>query len=248
MRLLVTRPADDAERTARALEKLGHEPVISPALQVRFNIDVRLPTGPLQAVVVTSSNAVSALLRHRQLESIRGATVLAVGDRTAVEARRAGFAAAFSAGGNAADLIGLVREHCAPEAGPLIYAAGAHQASDLSGGLTEAGFDVQTVIVYRTEPTKGIALAAEAGLRDGTIDGVLFYSARSAGMFGKQLETADLFPLSDVVTCYCLSEAIAEIVHGFASGPVRVSTAPNQLALFALLESPPGPNETKSIN
>ncbi len=237
MRLLVTRPADDAERTARALETLGHETVISPALHVRYQIDVALSASAFQAILVTSSNAVAALSRHRRAKAMAGTRILAVGDRTAVVARRAGFTTALSAGGNVDDLVDLVHDHRDPGKGPLLYAAGENQASDLAARLSPAGFDVETVIVYRTEPTKGLSPGAVTGLEAGTIDGVLFFSVRSADYFGKQLDAAGLSPLPENVTCFCLSEAIGRVVRGFAAGAVPVAPEPNQLALFAMIEN-----------
>lgn len=245
MRLLVTRPAGDAERTARALEQLGHEPIISPALEVRYRIDVPLPSRMPQAILVTSTNAVRALERHRQIKTLIGATVLAVGDRTAVAARRAGFASAYSAGGNADDLYELVGKHCGPGAGPLLYAAGADQASDLGARLSERGYEIETAIVYRTDCAAGLAAAAAGGLKAGTIDGALFYSARSAGCFGEQLARAGLAPLADNVACYCLSEAIGRQVREFAAGDVRIAPAPNQLALFGLIGMAASPPNSK---
>jgi uroporphyrinogen-III synthase len=236
MRLLVTRPADDAERTARALERLGHEPVISPALQVRYLIDVPLPAARPQAILVTSTNAVNALQRHRQAEAMLGATVLAVGDRTAVAARRAGFAATYSAGGDVDDLVALVRRHCSPDAGPLLYAAGADQASDLAGRLGEDGYDVETAVVYTADCAGRLAAAAAGHLRAGTIDGALFFSARSAECFGEQIAHAGLAPLGETIACFCLSEAVGRKVTSFANGALHIAAEPNQLALIALIE------------
>ncbi len=237
MRLLVTRPVDDAERTARALEKLGHETILSPALQVRYHIDVPLPKHSFQAILVTSSNAVAALKRHRQAKALTTTKILTVGDRTAVAARRAGYANAFSAGGNADDLYETVLDHCNPDGGPLFYAAGAEQASDLTQRLSDAGFDVETAVVYRTDPTTGLSPGAVADLSAGKIDGALFYSAKSAYVFGQQLEEAGLAPLAENVTCFCLSETIGSKVRGFAAGAVMIAPAPNQLELFGLIET-----------
>ena len=170
-------------------------------------------------------------------KTMTGTKILTVGDRTAVAARRAGFTTALSAGGNADDLVELVQDNCNPGGGPLLYAAGADQASDLASRLSSAGYDVETAIVYRTVPTKGVTSNAATGLEAGTIDGVLFYSAKSADCFGHQLGQAGLSPLSENVTCFCLSEAIGRVVRGFAAGAVVVAPEPNQLALFAMIEN-----------
>ena len=37
MRVLVTRPDDDAEETAAKLIALGHEPIVAPLLEIKFS-------------------------------------------------------------------------------------------------------------------------------------------------------------------------------------------------------------------
>jgi len=237
MRLLVTRPDPEGERTAKALEKLGHHVIISAALDIRYLIDASISVKKPQAVLVTSVNAVRALERHGRNRDMLACPVLAVGDRTAVEARRAGFAGAVSAQGSLDDLCALVNEICTPAGGPLLFAAGADQAGDLAGRLGHDGFGVETVTVYKADKVRDLTDAARKALRDNEVDGVLFYSARSAAAFGEQLERAGLAPLADHVTCYCLSQAIADAAAPFASGPVRIAATPDQLALFALIEA-----------
>ncbi len=236
MRLLITRPDDDAERTLRALEKLGHHGVISPALQIRYLVDAKITVSRPQAILVTSVNAVRALERHGRAKALMECPVLAVGDHTALEAKRAGFANARSAQGDVDDLYALVVRDCTPGGGTLLYAAGADQSCDLAGRLGDAGFSSETVIVYRAEPATGLTADAQDALRSGEIDGILFYSARSARSFGHQLKQAGLPAVSDTVTSYCLSQTIADEVQAFAAGPVLVAATPDQLALFALLE------------
>lgn len=237
MRLLVTRPDPEGERTARALEKLGHETIISPALNIRYLIDADIKVRKPQAILVTSINGVRALERHRLRRDLFACPVLAVGDRTAVAAKRAGFASARSAQGALDDLCALVMEICTPAGGPLLYAAGADQAGDLAGRLGREGFAVETVTIYRAEMVEDLSDAARRGLQQNEIDGVLFYSARSTEAFGRQLERAGLLPLADHVTAYCLSESIAEKVERLVAGPVKVAVTPDQLALFALIEA-----------
>jgi uroporphyrinogen-III synthase len=237
MRLIVTRPEPDDDRTARALIRLGHEAILSPMLDVTIDAKVKIPTRPYQAVVATSSNAVRAL----SARAIRPVSVevplLAVGDHTALEAKRSGFPAARSAGGAIDDLVALVRAELSPAAGPLLYVAGEEQAGDLAGLLQAEGFDVETAIGYRTEPRARLSKVAETALRDGAADGVLLYSRRSAAAFALALRAGGLAPLGKGVTCFCLSAACAEPLAKVTEGDIRVAERPDQLALFALIEA-----------
>lgn len=240
MRLIVTRPEPDASRTAQALAALGHEAILSPMLDIFPVRDVRLPRQAWQAVLATSSNAVRALSAHPDRGALLGLPLLAVGDRTALEARRAGFDAARSAGGALDDLLALAAIDLDPAAGPLLYAAGDVQSEDLAGLLRARGFAVETAIVYRAEPRKRLSGAAGQALRDGSADGVLLYSRRSAGAFALALRAAGLAPLAEHIACFCLSAAIAEPLAAVSIGPIRVAARPEQISLFALLERAEG--------
>jgi uroporphyrinogen-III synthase len=236
MKLIVTRPEPDASRTADALARLGHQPILSPMLDIAFDPAARLPQGALQAVLVTSSNAVRALALHEERARLVGLPLLAVGDRTALEAKRAGFSRARSAGGAVEDLAALVSADLAPAGEPLLYAAGAVQAGDLAGMLATRGFSVETVIVYEAHPRRRLAPAAAEALRGATADGVLLYSRRSAAAFALALRAEGLAPLAGNVACFCLSPAVAEPLVAVTTGAVVIAERPDQISLFGAVE------------
>lgn len=236
MRLIVTRPEPDAARTADALLRLGHEPIVSPALDIRFDGGAALPRKLFQAVLATSSNAVRGLARHPDRAPLAEVPLLAVGDQTALEAKRAGFRFARSAGGALADLVALVERDLDPRAGPLLYPCGDVLAGDLAGLLAERGFEVDAVVVYISEPRARLTSAAEAALRRGDVDGVLLYSPRSAAAFLAAAKAAGLLPLPERLACFCLSRAVADELDGMTDGPVRCAERPDQISLFAAIE------------
>lgn len=236
MRLIVTRPEPDATLTARVLIRLGHEAILSPMLDIVSDPRAALPREEPQAVLVTSGNAVRALAGHRERERLNASPLLAVGDATALQAKRAGFADVRSAGGALDDLVRLVETTLAPGGGPLLYAAGETRSGDLAGRLAALGFMVETVVTYRAEPRARLAGVAETALGARAADGVLLYSRRSAAAFALALRAAGLAPLDAGVICYCLSEAVAEPVAAVAGGPVLIAARPDQIGLFALIE------------
>jgi uroporphyrinogen-III synthase len=235
MRLIVTRPEPDATRSAEALIRLGHQAIVSPMLDIAPVLPKVLPVGDFQAILVTSANAVRALAAHPHRPRLARLPLLAVGDRTALEARRAGFAAR-SAAGRAEDLVDLAIRLLAPENGPLLYAAGEAMAADIAAMLGARGFAVETAIVYRAAMRPRLAAVAAAALREGIVDGVLLYSARSAQAFAAAVRAEALAPLSPAVMLFCLSEACAAPVRPIAAGPVAVASAPDQIHLFAEVE------------
>jgi uroporphyrinogen-III synthase len=235
MHLLLTRPEPDAGRSAQALRALGHTVTISPLMRFRASPDVRLPKRRYQAVLVTSTNAVRALLDHSERALFTEHPLLAVGDRTALMARRAGFANARSAGGSVDDLVALVDSTCRPEAGPLLYLAGRARSGDLEGRLGEAGFSVDLRVIYDMEDAGGLSESAIDALRAGEIDGVLIYSQRSAAAFALTLRATGLAPLAGV-HAFCLSEATARPLATVFAGPVHVAENPDQVHLFATID------------
>jgi uroporphyrinogen-III synthase len=236
MRLVVTRPEPDATRTAEALARLGHTPILSPMLDVVFDPAARLPEAALQAVLVTSSNAVRALALHGERERLLDLPLLAVGDQTALEARRAGFCRARSAGGAFEDLVTLVAAELDPAGAPLFYAAGAAQAGDLAGRLVALGFAIETTILYEAQARRRLSPEASASLRGNATDGVLLYSRRSAAAFALALRAEGLAPLPPQVACFCLSQAVAEPLSAISTGAIRIAARPDQLSLFAAVE------------
>lgn len=239
MQLIVTRPEPDASRTAQALLALGHEPILSPMLEIALDTAAVLPNGAMQAVLATSSNAVRALASHRDRARFLELPFLAVGDRTALQAKRAGFSKARSAGGAVPDLATLVSDELDPAGGPLLYATGDVQSHDLGGILAGGGFEVRSAVLYRAHARSRLAEAAADAFRRGTADGVLLYSRRSADAFALALAAEGLAPLPERVTCYCLSPGIAAALPAVSTGPILVAARPDQISLFALFERAP---------
>lgn len=232
MRILVTRPAGDAERTAAALRALGHEPVVAPLAAIRF-ADPPAARPPPAALLVTSANAVRGMAAWGVPGAWRTARVLAVGDRSAAAARQAGFAEVVSAKGDAAALAGLAARTLAPGQGPVLWPAAAEPAADLVALLAPAGIRVERIEAYRMVAVPALPDGVAAGLRDGAIGGVLLYSPRSAREFVRLCRAAGLSGCG--VTLFALAPAVAEAVAPLAAADIRVAAAPNEPALLALL-------------
>src|SRR5438270_67626 len=140
MRLLLTRPEPDAQRTAGKLRDLGHEVMLEPLLAVAIAEPPKFETVPA-AIVVTSRNGVRALNSWPMAEAWRTALPLfAVGKATAGAAKALGFANVRSADGAVEDLADLVSGSHDRRAGSVLYVAGAARSGDLEGKLRAKGF------------------------------------------------------------------------------------------------------------
>ena len=141
MRVLVTRPMPDGERTAATLRGRGYDVLVAPLMQVKpIAADL---SGDWSAVIISSANAVRAL-DARQIASLNKLPLFAVGQRSADAAREAGFTNVRSANGDAGDLIRLVAASHADQAATYLYLAGEDRAADVEGELAKRGIKART--------------------------------------------------------------------------------------------------------
>lgn len=224
MRVLITRPIEDAETTAEILRARGHEPVIAPLLEISYRNGAHASLDGVQAILATSANGVRALARG---VSRRDVKVLAVGMQTAESARAADFLDVHSADGDASDLVQLVIDTVDQKAGALLHAAGSETRGDVAGTLQRAGYSVRVVVLYDAVAAKTLAAA---GTSD--VDAVLFYSPRSAAIFAELARTMDC---SRIRAC-CISAATADPLKSLSFREIRIADLPNQERLLALLD------------
>jgi uroporphyrinogen-III synthase len=229
--VLVTRPAGDCETTVAALKARGIDALAAPVIEIQPVVDASLPAD-CRALLITSANAVRAIAGR---PGLTGIPVYAVGGRTAEAARETGFGEVRSAGGDVADLVGLVRAEIAPGEGLLVHLSGRAVAGDLTGALADKGYDVRRVVVYDAVVADRLADAAVDALKAGTIDAVLLYSPRSAEAFGRIATRTGFAGLLDDLTAVAMSENVAEIARLAGCRHIFVADRPNESALFAAL-------------
>jgi uroporphyrinogen-III synthase len=233
VRLLLTRPPPDAERTAAVLRVRGHSVVIAPLLDIQPIANAEIGAGPWAAVLVTSANAAHAISRHGRREALAGLPAFAVGERSAQAIGAAGFAAVMSADGDVNALAKLVAARVKPPA-PLLYLAGEERSGDLAGALRAHGFAVETVVVYRAARVEQFPPAAADALASG-LDGVLHYSRRSAEAYIEAARHSDLLAKALELSHYCLSAQVAEPLAAAGAKKISIAPQPNEAALLTLI-------------
>ncbi|MCX7296276.1 MAG: uroporphyrinogen-III synthase, partial [Hyphomicrobiales bacterium] len=147
MRLVLTRPQEDSERSAIALRARGHDLLVAPLMRVETIEPALRPHWG--AIVITSANAAAAIASHPVHAQLVKLPVYAVGKRSADAARTAGFTDVTSAGGDLRDLLRIVAAHRPDAAAPLLYLAGEDRAGDLIGDLAVHGIAAELAVVYR---------------------------------------------------------------------------------------------------
>ncbi len=235
MRLIVTRPEPDNERTAAELRARGHEVMLAPMLRVEPVIDADLGSGSWAAVLITSANGARAIASHRRSGELRALPVLAVGQASATAAREADFSDVTSADGDGGDLARLAAARFAGAAKPLLYLSGEERARDLGAELAASGLQVATVVIYRTVKAAALPEKVRAALAAGAVDGVLHFSRRSVESY---LDCARDGPALQPIH-YCLSARAAEPLQAAGASRIRVAAKPDEAGMLALVTSRP---------
>lgn len=238
MRLLVTRPGDAAADLAARLEALGHTVLLDPLLSVELLDPVLLDLDRVQAIAVTSRNALHSLARHPAVLALLAATPLfAVGPATAAFARSLGFTHIHEGPGDAAGLATCIRSTQRADVGPILYLRGETAAFELAGDLGQLGLTVQTAIVYRTVPARAFLPATLDALARCSLEGVTLFSARTAQTYAKLIFQHNCLEHIENTTYFCLSHAIAEPLVALGRTRVYVARHPKVEELLALVGS-----------
>ena len=234
-RALITRPQEDSADAAIALARRGITPVLAPMMRIEYAAaEIENEISLAQAVLFTSRNGVRAFTR---LSARRDMAVFAVGDSTAALARDNGFIHIESAHGDSTDLARLVTERLDPADGLLFHAAGATVAGELVETLNKAGFKTVRRALYEAKPVDTLADDTVMALRDRTLDYVLFFSPRTAGIFCDLVNDAGLTMTCDSLVAICLSDAVAAEISGIEWKSISIANAPTTDALLAILDN-----------
>jgi uroporphyrinogen-III synthase len=234
MRLLLTRPQPDGERTAARLRTLGHEAILSPMLRIEA-LPADFGTGPFAAVVLTSANAARALSGHARRVELLDLPAFVVGRQSAEAARAVGFRSILSADGDVGGLVPLIVAQVGEASLPLLYLAGRDRAADLGAALGGYGLTVRTAIIYRAVAQPTLSAEAQSALSSARLDGALHYSRRTVEAFLSAAERAGLLANARGLVHYCLSMDVAGPLTAAGAFSIKIAARPEENALLELL-------------
>lgn len=236
MRLLITRPREDAEALAAILHTRGHVCVVAPLMDARFMEGEVIALDAVQGIVATSANGVRALARRAPRRDI---VLYAVGPQTAEAAREEGFRTIVESQGDAQALAQTIIARAKPGEGALFHAAGAETAGRLKQTLQAAGFSVEAPVLYDAVAATELFAEAARALQEDALDGVLLFSPRSAKIFVALVKKAGLDAYCARLAMFAISAATAAELGDLGSDRILVAAEPNQDAILALLEQAP---------
>ena len=237
MRILITRPQEDAARFAELLRARGHEPVCASLLAVRFFDGPELDFENVSAVLATSANGIRAFAQRTNRRDLK---ILAVGPQTADAARKAGFDSIHCADGDASTLAQAVLGWVKPDEGVLLHAASADNEGQLKALLVEEGYAVDVLVLYEIIAVHKLPTAAREALVHKTLDAAVVFSPRSAVALRDCIEHAHLQEACSHVAAVCISKATANALQPLTFRTLSIAAKPNQDAMLAAVEAVAG--------
>jgi uroporphyrinogen-III synthase len=235
LRLLVTRAAEDAARTAAQLSERGHEAVIAPVIAIRPTGDAP-PPEPWDAVILTSAHGAPALSGV----GLGRRPVFAVGARTGAAAKGVGAALVRIADGDATALATLVTQ-AMPPGRTLLHIAGRHRKTEPAAALAEAGYRVLTWEAYEAAAVAQLPETAREAFDAGRIDGVLHFSRRSAAILLDRAAAAGHLDRLLTLPHFCLSADVASPLRERGASCIVVSALPEERFLLDSIDTVPYP-------
>ena len=196
--LLITRPAEEAGRTAAAAQAAGFATLCAPLLVVE-PLAWDQPEAMPQALLFTSAR--SPQLVASACPALRAVPAYAVGARTAQAAREAGFRLQAIGAGDGSEALAMAAGDGVRH---ILHLAGEARAPlDVPARLV-----VERRAVYAARRAEALGDDALLALRNGTLFAALLFSARTSRHFSRLLERAAIGRHS--VRIIALSDAVAE--------------------------------------
>ncbi len=225
-RIVITRPAGDAERLAERLRALGAVPIVAPAIRIEFTdppaLDAALADlARFDWMVFTSRNGVEAVFRRAR--RITGPRIAAIGPATAAALRERGVGADLIPDEYVAEAVlgalGDVR-------GLRILLPRADIARRaLTDGLRARGADVVEIAAYRTRAGGGARPSLDGA------DAVTFTSSSTVRGF---LEAG---PVPEGAKVVCIGPVTARTARALGLAVTAVAAVYTEDGLIAALLS-----------
>ena len=231
---MITRPEPDASQLAERLQRLGHQTIIEPLLQIKY-LNRQLALDNVQAIIFTSRNAVRWVQQMSENKKIYQIPAISVGPATSAMAKQLGFSSIFEGEGTVETLIPLISRHFDPKNGKLLHISGEDIASDISPKLGELGFEFERHIAYQTIPAKTLSDSLCEVIKQKQLDGVILLSPKTAHIWAGLLNQSDEIDDISEVKAYCLSSAVAEPLKNLKNVQKKIAKKPNIEELLSLI-------------
>jgi uroporphyrinogen-III synthase len=217
VRVLITRAQAEAEAIAAAIEKCGHQAILSPLAKLE-SMSATWPLEIPDALVFTSRYG-------PKFANIAKAKCFAIGARTAEAAHNAGYEVIAEAQGEYKNLLAHIIQSGMKN---LWHVGGEDVRHDMMADLAPHGITCTHIAVYRMVSIDVLTPAASAAIAAQALDMALIFSPRSAQRAAMLLEETKPW-----LTAWCMSAAIAVPLQARGWSHIKISSKPDRITLLA---------------
>ncbi len=238
---LITRPANEAESTAKAIAAKGYTPLIEPLLTIQpakdapEKIATALKQNP-QCLIFTSKQA---LRIFADIVKERKYTVAVVGEASSELATDLGFKRIISGDSDAETLVKIITEKLDPTQGCCVYFCSNHVAYPVEEKLQKFGFSCVSNEIYQSEAVEDFSAENIKQLKNGNVRVALFYSERTAEIFVKLAKKHALEAILMEMEAYALSAKVMRKIRALQWKKTAAARLPSETALLNLVISTP---------
>lgn len=226
--VLVTRPREEADRTAEEVRAYGFTPLIESLLMIEplpFTIN-----GDYNGLVFTSANAVRIAA---QTIRERNKPVFCVGAHTAAIAREQGWKnIQFTKDNSGTALNALLAGQTFPPGSLFLHLSG----DIIATPIESSKFSIKRIPVYKALPIPSFSAETREALMNGGIAAVLFFSARTASVFAGLAEKEGCTQVLSTIKALCLSDSVVKSLEHLRWKSIRIAESKSRDSLLALLE------------
>ena len=234
--IITIRPEPDASRDVDWLRRYRVPALAVPVMRAEQTSFDLPDTLPFQAIIFTSRHAVvaiSSIDKMGTLTALRSLPVYAVGRRTALAARQAGFGNVTTGPGDGNALVPLIVANLNPDAGDILWPSANIISFDIASRLADFGYAVSQIPVYAIVATSHISSDLSFRLAACSFAAVVAMSARSMKLFSQLLHTSQFAGYRKCITVIASSKAIATAAgSGWAN--IIVAKAPRRSRVLAI--------------
>ena len=237
--IITIRPEPDASRDVDWLRRYQVPAMAVPVMRAEQQSFDLSDTPPFQAIIFTSRQAINAIAKMTsiietdRLAALQSLPVFAVGRRTALAARQAGFDQVLSGPGDGNALVPMVVANLTPNAGDILWPTASIISFDIASRLADFGYSVWQIPVYTMVATKPISDDLPARLAACSSAAVVAMSARSMDLFSQMLNTSQFAGYRKRIIVIASSKAIVAAA-GSGWADVIIAKAPRRSRVLAI--------------
>ncbi|MCT4635732.1 MAG: uroporphyrinogen-III synthase [Rickettsiales bacterium] len=214
MKILITRPIDEAIILAKELTNFGHHPVINPLLEIELFQNINFKNfDKYEAIIITSKNAIKAIVNaDKKLK------LFVIGEHSTEFARSLGFINSIYAGANIEELKNFIQPYS-----NLLYLSGV----DISDDLSSLNKKITRLEVYKAKIIESASNEFIKFIQSDNLKLCLFFSKRTAQIFLNHIKKYKLESYCDRIISLSLSDNINNSLKGLNLHSYYVSKDPS---------------------